>query len=608
MSSTRFTADLEDIRFVLFDQLDMVGTLAGVEKYADFDTETVDQMIEGAYDIAQNVLSPLNGPGDRQGCSLNPETGDVTTPAGFKEAWTALAEGGWVSVSAPPEVGGVGAPAALTLTVTELFSGAAMAFTMYPGLTGAAGRMLLAFGPEGMGAEYAEKLFTGEWAGTMCLTEAGAGTSVGDNRCKALPTEDEGVYHLEGEKIFISGGDHDLTDNIIHLVLARLPDAPAGTKGLSLFLVPKFLVGEDFALGERNGAYVVGIEEKMGIHGSATCTLALGARGACKGWLLGEHGQGIELMFHMMNEARIGVGLQGLACGASAYQYARHYAQERIQGTKVENYRDENAERIAIVEHPDVRRMLMTQKVFVETMRSFTYRLAHRLDVAEATADEHAAQRLRDQVDLLVPVVKAHCTDLGFDVAVLAVQTLGGYGYIGEYPVEQLVRDGKIMSIYEGTNGVQALDLLGRKLRIRSGGLFMDWMQDVQKLLGKAAKEDLAADADAIGKALNSLAATAMHLGGMAMQRKLSPAMVQSYPFLKMFGIVALAIEALIQARVAKRLIAERGESDLLVGKLLNLTFYVRNILPQAVALAKSIQTSDESCLDPRLFRGPTNA
>lgn len=601
MSSTKFTADIEDIHFVLFDQLDLAGALKEIPKYADFDRDTCETLVGGAYDLAREVLAPINGPGDRIGCSVDGD-GNVTTPPGFKEAWDAMAEGGWMAVSAPAEVGGTGAPAAIALATTELFSGAAMAFQMYPGLTGAAARVIHPFGPAGRNKEVAAKMFAGEWAGTMCLTEADAGSSVGDNRCRAWPVGD-GVFELEGEKIFISSGDHDLATNICHLVLAKLPDAEAGTKGLSLFLVPKFWFELDLELKERNGAYVVSIEEKMGIHGSATCVLALGKRGPCRGWMIGNPGEGMELMFHMMNEARIGVALQGLSTAAAAYQYSRSYAHERVQGTSIKDFKDANAPRVPIVSHPDVRRMLMFQKVHVETMRSLIYRMGHRLDMAESSGDRVAGEKLRGQIDLMVPILKAYCTDIGFDVAVTAVQIFGGYGYIGEYPVEQLVRDGKIMSIYEGTNGIQAMDLLGRKMRIGSGALFMEWMQDVQKLLAKASKEGFESEADAIGKAVNALAASAMHLGGLGMQRRLDAAMVQAVPFLRTFGTIALAVEAVVQARVAQRLIAERGETELLVGKLLNLRFYVRNILPSAVATAKAIQTADETCLDPRLFQ-----
>jgi len=598
--SLPFNVDLEDIRFVLHDQFELEAKLSGIERFADFDRDLYDATLEEAERIATEVLSPLNGPADRAGCTLDRD-GNVTTPAGFKDAWKTISEGGWVTVTAPNEVGGVGLPSVMGMAVTEMFVGASMAFWMYPGLTAAAARVLLRHGPEGKAAEWAEKLFTGEWAGTMCLTESGAGSDVGENRCKAHPVGDAiGTYLLEGEKIFISSGDHDLTENIVHLVLARTPGSQPGTKGLSLFLVPKFLVEDDGSLGERNGAFVVGIEEKMGIHGSSTCTLALGDRKPCHGWLVGEEHRGIEIMFLMMNEARIGVGAQGVAIAATAYQYALHYARERVQGASIENFRDAASPRVAITAHPDVRRMLMTMKVTSEACRSLLYRLGTRHDIATNDPEQH--DRLMGRLELLTPVLKAHCTDLGFENAVLGVQVMGGYGYIGEYPMEQLVRDGKIMSIYEGTNGIQALDLLGRKLRMKGGALFTEWMQDAQQELKQAAQAGFADEAQAIGKTIEALGGAAMHLGGLAAQGALAPAMLQATPFLRMFGTVQLALECLQQATVAQRVISERGSSQHLAGKALNLRFYVHNILPQAIALGKAIRSNDDSCLDEVLF------
>jgi alkylation response protein AidB-like acyl-CoA dehydrogenase len=447
----------------------------------------------------------------------------------------------------------------------------------------------------------ARNLFTGKWSGTMCLTESGAGSSVGDNRARAIPSDEPGVYHLEGEKIFISGGDNDLVENIIHLVLARTPDSPSGTKGLSLFLVPKFMFDADGKLGERNGAKVVGIEHKMGINGSATCTLALGADKPCKGWMVGNEREGIALMFNMMNEARIGVAGQGTAMAGAAYAFAVQYAKDRVQGTKLTK-RDSDSERVAITAHPDVRRMLMTLKVVADTTRSACIRLVFLNDIARHTTDEAERARCEQRQDLLIPILKAHCTDLGFEMAALAVQVYGGYGYIGEYPVEQLVRDAKIQSIYEGTNGIQALDLVGRKMRAQGGALFMGWMAEAQGQLAEASAEGFGPQCEAIGKAVGQLGACAMHIGKAAGAGNIDGAFIYAVPLLQTFGTILLAFEALDQARVAKRLIASRGESPLLRGKLLNLDFYVAHMLPRAIATAKTVQSGDESCLDPSLF------
>ncbi len=602
MSSTSFTVNLRDIQFVLFDQLGMDQKLASVEAYADFDRDVYEATLAEGKRIAEDKLAPINGPGDREGCTVD-EDGNVTTPKGYKEAWQTLADGGWIAVTAPPELGGSGMPFIMSMALNNMFIGAAMAFMMYPGLGAAAARVIAKHGPEDKRELWASKMFTGEWGGTMCLTESGAGSSVGDNRAKATPTDEPGLYEIEGEKIFISGGDHDLADNIVHLVLARTPNAGKGTKGLSLFMVPKFLVDAEGNLGDRNGAHVLGIEHKMGINGSATCTVGFGSRGRCLGYIVGEENQGIELMFLMMNEARIGVGTQGMAIATAAYQYSLHYANERVQGSSIREARNPDAPKVAIVQHPDVRRMLMTQKVLSETMRSLCYKLALFADLAEHSQDEEERKRLEGRVDLLVPILKAMCTDLGYDVATLAVQIYGGYGYIQEFPVEQLVRDSKIASIYEGTNGIQALDLLGRKMRIGSGALFIDWMQDAEAFLRSAAKDGFIEQTAAIGKAVQALAATSMHLANLGRTRQIEAAFVQANPFLEMFGYVLLAIEAVDQAVVAKRLIDKDGDSPFLQAKLLGLDFYVKTVLPKAIALAKSIQSGDTACLDPQLFQ-----
>ncbi len=600
MAALSYDVDLEDLHFILFDQLDVDQELKAIPRYAEFDQAVYEATLAEARRIAVEVLAPINRSGDQQGCRLDAD-GNVVTPDGYREAWKTVAEGGWVSVSAPPEAGGPGLPAVMSMAVIEMFIGAAMAFEMYPGLTAAAARVIFVHGPADKRDAWARRMFSGTWAGTMCLTESGAGSDVGENRCRATPVAGEpGAYTLEGEKIFISGGDHDLTENIVHLVLARTPDSPAGTKGLSLFMVPKFVVNDDLTLGARNGARVTKIEEKLGIHGSATCVLELGASAPCRAWLVGEEHQGIRLMFEMMNEARIGVGAQGIAMAGTAYHFALQYARERLQGSSAARFRDPEAPRVPILEHPDVRRMLMTMKVYAETSRSMLYRLGHRLDVA--FNDSAKRERYLGRVELLVPILKAHCTDLGFEACVTAVQVLGGYGYIGEYPVEQLLRDAKITSLYEGTNGIQAIDLLARKLRMNNGALLVEWMQDAaaECALGKA--EGFAAESDALEKAVNVCGQTAMHLGALGAKGSLDATLLQAYPFLQMMGWTHLGLEALDQARAAKKAIAEQGDSPHRRGKIANLRFYVANLLPQAIALAKRIQSGDETCLDPTLF------
>jgi alkylation response protein AidB-like acyl-CoA dehydrogenase len=603
VSSTAFTFDTEDVFFTYFDQLRIHEQLGATEMYGDLDRDTYETTVQEAYKVAREILAPLNANGDRQGCSLD-QDGNVTLPDGYKQAWEAMREGGWVAPRADPELGGSGMPSVVGAFLSEVNSGACMAFQMYVGLSSAAARVINKYAPDQLAKPVATKLFTGEWGGTMCLTEAGAGSSVGDNRTRATPSEESGVWLLEGEKIFITGGDSNLVANICHLVLARTPGSPEGTKGLSLFLVPKYWFdAQTLELGERNGPHVLKLEHKMGINGSATCVLGLGTRGPCKAWMVGSEREGMRLMFDMMNEARIGVGVQGLAAGSAAFQYARHYVHERIQGTPLKHMRDANAKRVPIVQHPDVRRMLMNQKVLVETMRAMAYRVCLLADLAESHADEDVRARLHRRVELLVPIVKSMCTDLGYEAAVTGVQIYGGYGYTQEFPVEQLVRDAKIQSIYEGTNGIQALDLLGRKLRMEGGRLFMEWMQDAKAEIEAAQSEGFGAQATELGKAIDAVAAAAMHIAGVG-QKDIDHAMLHAVPFMQAFGYVVLGQEALDQARVAKRKLAAAGDSAFLKSKLLGLDYFTATFLPHVVATSKSIRTADTSPLDPVLFAG----
>lgn len=601
MSSTEFRYDLEDARFVLFEQHRVHEQVKGYAPYADFDAELYGATLGEAYKLAKEVLFPVNGPGDREGCHLS-DQGDVRTPKGYKQAYDALVEGGWNAPRADPELGGGGMPNSVVMALTEIMCGANMALMMYPGLTSGAARVIVEHGPQDLRRPVAEKMFSGVWGGTMCLTEAGAGTAVGDNRAKATPTDEAGVYLLEGEKIFISGGDQDLTENIVHLVLARTPGAPEGTKGLSLFMAPKFHFDGDLKLGERNGAHVLRIEHKMGINGSATCVLGLGSKGPCKAWLVGEEGQGIQIMFQMMNEARIGVAVQGLATASAAYQNALSYANERIQGTSTANFKNASAPRVPIVRHPDVRRMLMHQRVCVETMRALICRLGVLLEHAERSEDEKERKACLGQADLLVPVAKALCTDLGFECVSLAVQVYGGYGYTQDFPVEQLLRDTRIQSIYEGTNGVQALDLLGRKMRQQNGALFMSWMQEAMKIVKSGRDHGFEAQAQMIDKCIKSVAASAMHLGNLGRERDMDGALLNAVPFLRAFGLVALSLEAMDQANIAKDAIDGGKDTPFYQGKILNLEYFCGRILPSSIALAKEIQSNDKSCLDPGLF------
>ena len=606
MSATQYTIDLRDIRFVLFEQMKVDEQLHGVTRYADFDRGTYDMMLDQAATAATEILAPLNRTGDSPGATFDGK-GNVTTPPGYKAAYHAVVESGLLAAGMSPAVGGIGLPHAVDVAMHEMLTGACTAFNIYTGLSRAAANLLQTdFCPEYFKAFAVQKIMAGEWAGTMCLTEAGAGTAVGDNRCKAERTDDPNLYHLTGEKIFISGGDNDITRNIVHIVLARTPDAKPGTAGLSLFLVPKYIVTPDGeTTDERNDAVVVGIEHKMGINGSATCTLALGANGVCKGWRLGKEGQGMAVMFFMMNEARIGVGIQGLATASASYLNALDYAKDRVQGSSIDKMKDPNAPRVTINKHPDVRRMLMTMKVQVETMRSLIYSVANRLDRAE-NGDPAEKEYLMGLVELMTPIVKAHCSDVGWEVCSTAVQVFGGYGYTKEYPVEQNLRDQRISAIYEGTNGIQAMDLLGRKMRQGGGALFMTWLDECNKELERAkATKRMDDEVTALERARDHLGATAMYLGGLGIQGNIKGAMLQATPFLNLFGTVVLGLHAVWQARVAHTAIdagATGEDLQFYKGKVANSRFYTRSVLPRATALAKIIQAGDESCLEEGLF------
>jgi len=612
MSATQFTPDLRDISFVIHEVLKTIDVLHADGVAEDVDQELMDSTIAEAARVATDLIGPINGPGDRAGCHLQ-EDGSVTIPEGYINAYETFVEGGWPALSAPPEYGGMGLPQILAAAVGELITGACPAFAMYPGLTRGAANLLSHYGPDSYKVMVCEKMFTGEWGGTMCLTEPGAGSSVGDARTKATPTGQDGVYLIEGEKIFISSGDHPLTENIVHLVLARTPGAPAGTRGLSIFLVPKFEFDfDDGTLGERNGVFVEKIEEKMGIHGNSTCALSFGARKPCKGWLLGEEGQGMKIMFHMMNEARLEVGIQGLSGASAAYQNALAYAKGRVQGQSIDNFGNAGAPSVAIIEHPDVRRMLMWQKVHVEGLRLLMYDVALHLDRWEAAehaeeVDKNALREIKGFVEIMTPIVKSYGSDKGYDVTVSAIQTFGGYGFIGEYPVEQIARDTKIASIYEGTNGIQAMDLLGRKMAKGSGVLFMNWMGRATATLEAAkAIPDLADAVTSIEKARDSLGGSAMHLAGLGMAGDRVGAMGHATSFLNQFGNVVLGVYHARAAKVAHEALAAGGLTEaqerFYKGKLVNLRFYVSQVLPESFALGKVIRSGDASCMDDAAF------
>ena len=612
MANVAFPINMRDIRFVLYEQLG-IERLCEFDKFKDFSRETFDMILEEAAKLAAEVIAPLNSISDKEGCTF--EKGKVRVPEGFHAAFKKYCEGGWIAASVDAEAGGQGLPESLGMAAAEMFVGACCAFTTYPGLTRGAANLIQSFGTEDQNKLYLEKMYSGQWSGTMCLTEPQAGSAVGD--VKAMAKKEGDHYLISGTKIFITAGEHDLTENIIHAVLARTENAPPGIKGLSLFIVPKIRIHPDGSLAEPNDVNCGGIEHKMGIKGSATCTLNFGDEGKCHGYILGQEGQGIQLMFQMMNEARLGVGLQGFASGNVAYLYARNYAKERIQGVEIEKMKDPHAPRVAIIKHPDVRRMLITMKAYAEGLRALLYRTAYYADLAKVSTDPKEQEHCENMIELLTPICKAYSTDIAFRITEWAIQIYGGYGYCGEYPAEQLCRDVKISSIYEGTNGIQAMDLVGRKLSLKKGALFMGWMKEVNEFIEKHKSHPaLGPYVAQLEQAKNTLVNVSMHFAKVAAGGDRLYPMLQACPYLELFGEVELSYLLLQQAIIAKeklqaifqkaeattedaqaRMIAEQPEAAFYSGKVYAAEFFISNILPRVQSTATTILSGNRSAL-----------
>ena len=595
----QFVADRKDIEFVLHEQLN-VADLSKHEKYAEFNKKTIDLIISEARNLAVKELLPAQIDGDREGARF--EGGNVTLPESFHKVWDLFKEGEWVALSDDPDWGGQGMPATLSLAANDYFIGANFAFMMYPGLTHGAGRLVQTFGTQKQKDLFLKKMFTGEWTGTMLLTEPEAGSDVGALTTLAVKNED-GTYSITGNKIFISSGEHDLAENIIHPVLARIEGAPQGTKGISLFLVPKIRVNDDGSLGEFNDVICTGVEEKMGIHGNATCSLSLGSKGNCQGTLLGEENKGMRAMFQMMNEARLLVGLQGLACASAAYLYAVNYARERVQGKHLLKADEDDAPMVSIIEHPDIRRMLLTMKAYVEGMRSLLYYIGNCEDNLKLSDKEADKARYQGLIDLLIPVAKGYVTDKAFEVCSLGVQVYGGYGYIKEYPMEQLLRDCRITQIYEGTNGIQAMDLLGRKLGMNKGRPIMDLLGEIQQTIAGA--KSIASLADMANKteaAVNKLGEVALHIGqtGMSPDTRMN-AFAHAYNFMEVSGDVIFAWLLLWRASIAAQNLengAKKKDAAFYEGQLKSAEFFIDSILPVTLGKMDVILTASSAAVD----------
>jgi alkylation response protein AidB-like acyl-CoA dehydrogenase len=591
-------SDRRDVDFVLHEQF-MAGDLCKSERFAEFDRKTIDLVVSEARNLAVKELLPTQKAGDEQGARF--DNGRVRLPECFHRAYKLFCRGEWVAMPENPKWGGQGMPKILSLAASEYFVGANCAFMVYPGLTHSAGRLIETFGTENQKQLYLKKLYSGKWTGTMLLTEPQAGSDVGALTTSAKKNAD-GTYSITGNKIFISAGDHDLAENIIHPVLARIEGAPEGTRGISLFLVPKIWVNPDGSPGETNDVVCTGIEEKMGIHGTATCSLALGSAGRCRGTLLGDENKGVRAMFIMMNEARLMVGLQGFSFATSAYMYALSYARERVQGKHLLKANDPQAPPVPIIQHPDIRRLLMTMKVYVEGMRSLLYFISILIDRKKISKDSETETKIQGIIDLLIPIAKGYLTDRAFEVCNHGLQVYGGYGYIREYPMEQLVRDCRITMIYEGTNGIQAMDLLGRKLGQNNGRAMMDLLGEMKKTLADAKRWSTLEDEHRMFEtALNRLAEAAMHIGGQAKSPNVLSAFAFAYPFMEASGDVVLAWMLLWRAAISARALktgAKPKDAVFYEGQLKSARFYMQTLVPVTLGKIDAIMKTDNAAVE----------
>ena len=580
-----YKAPLRDMRFVLNEVFNVSELWAQLPALAEtVDAETVEAILEEAGKVISKSIAPLSRNGDEEGCHWKDTV--VTTPAGFVQAYQTYAEGGWVGVGGNPEFGGMGMPKAVSAQVEEMLNSATLAFGLYPMLTSGACVSINAHATEELKATYLPNMYAGIWCGSMCLTEAHAGTDLGIIRTKAEPQAD-GSYKVTGSKIFITAGEHDLTENIIHLVLAKLPDAPAGPKGISLFLVPKYMVNADGSLGARNTVACGSIEHKMGIQASATCVMNFDE---AVGYLIGEPNKGLAAMFTMMNYERLGVGIQGLASGERSYQNAVDYARDRLQSRSPTGAQHKDKVADPIIVHPDVRRMLLTMKASNEGGRAFSTYVAMQLDIAKFSEDDAARQRADDLVALLTPVAKAFLTDLGLETTVHGQQVFGGHGYIREWGQEQLVRDVRITQIYEGTNGIQALDLMGRKIVANGGAYYQLFADEIRQFIASS-DAGQAEFTQPLSAALDTLDELTHWVVDRA-RINANEIGAASVEYLHVFGYTAYAY---MWAMMAKAASGKEAQDDFYASKLGTARFYFARLLPRIHSLSASVKAGSET-------------
>ena len=589
-----YTPPLRDMQFVMHEVLNVVDELKSIPQHADLDADTLNAVLEEGGKFASEVIQPINLSGDSEGCVLDKTTHEVKTPTGFKDAYAKYVEGGWAALSCDPDYGGQGLPFVANQCVYEMLNGANQAWTMYPGLSHGAYEALYAHGTDEQKKKYLPKLTSGEWTGTMCLTEPHCGTDLGLLRTKAEPQAD-GTYRITGNKIFISAGEHDMAPNILHLVLARLPDAPKGSKGISLFLVPKYHVNDDGSLGERNPIFCTGLEHKMGIHGNATAQLSLdGAIGT----LVGEPNKGLPAMFVMMNAARLGVGNQSLGLTEVAYQNALTYAKDRLQMRSLSGPKAKDKEADPIIVHPDVRKMLLTAKAYAEGGRAMSIYTAMLIDKALYHPDEKVRKDSDEIVGLLTPIIKAFLTDNGFAATNHAMQVFGGHGYIHETGVEQFVRDARINMIYEGTNTVQSLDLLGRKILGNQGATLKKFGKLIAALVEEeGVNEKMSEFINPLGYLADQMTKFTTEIGfkGFVNPDEVGGASVD---YLRVAGHLVFGYFFARMASVALKKIAEGSTDPFYTAKLQTARFYFARLFPETASLMRTARSGVANLLD----------
>jgi alkylation response protein AidB-like acyl-CoA dehydrogenase len=585
------------VDFILHEQLE-VEKLSAHEKFGEFTRKTVDLIVTEARNLAIREMLPTLKAGDEEGCTF--EKGQVRLPQSFNQLHRLFREGEWIAMCDAPRWGGQGMPATVALAAKNYFNAANFPFMLNEILIHGAGKLIETFGTEKQKQLFLKKMYTGQWGGTMLLTEPDAGSDVGALTTTATRNED-GTYTISGSKIFISSGECDLTENIIHPVLARIEGAPSGTAGISLFLVPKFRVNDDGTLGEFNDVVCSGIEEKMGIHGSPTCSITLGGKGGCRGTLLGEVNKGMRAMFVMMNEARLEVGMQALGCASASFMNALAYARERVQGRHLQAA-GKDAPAVPIIQHPDVRRMLLTMKAYTEGVRSILFYTGHCEDMVRISADAAEKARYQGLIDVLIPIAKGYGSDRAFDVCNMGVQIFGGYGYTREYPQEQLLRDCKITHIYEGTNGIQAMDLLGRKLGLNQGQAFRDLLAEMTRTAADAQGiPALAGLASALEGLIGKLGEVAGHMAATVRSNKMMNAFAVAYPFMDVTGDTVMAWMLLWRAAVAAQKLengAKKKDAAFYEGQLASARFFVHSILPVTMGKMSAILGDDGTIVD----------